>query len=69
MIYTQVFMIQAITYTGMYQLCMKIQYCLETLGKGKPIELVIMGQVLYSKVSSHCAHNTNRNAEVHTMYS
>lgn len=69
MIYTQVFMIQTITNTGMYKLCMKIQYFLETLGKGKPIQLVMMEQVLYSKVSSHCAHNTNRNAEVHTMYS
>jgi len=27
----------------MYKLCMKIQYFLETLGKGKPIQLVMMG--------------------------
>jgi len=70
MIYTLMFfMIQIITYTGMCKLYTKTQYFLETLGKGKPIQLVMMGQVLYYKVSSHCDHNTNRNAEVHTMYS
>jgi hypothetical protein len=36
-------MIQTITYTGKYKLCMKIQYFLETLGKGKPTQLAMMG--------------------------